>query len=176
MPLTRQRKALVIDALRERFRGASIVVAVNFHGLSVNLANEFRVQLRNADTKYMVAKKTLVARVLDECDYEGNRPPLKGELGLAFGAGDAIAAAQALHAFAKKHREELRILGGVYENSYVDEETIVQLASIPPRPVLLTQFLTVLESPVQGFVGVLNNVISSFITVLSNYGGRTGEI
>lgn len=154
-----------MNGLKEGFREARMVAFVNFHGLSVAAASDLRRLLKSVGTRYLVAKKTLIKKAMEEAGFEGEPPELEGEIALAFAAGDPVASARALKDFAKKNG--IKLAGGVFENKYVNKETVVMLANIPPREVLIAQFVNLINSPVRGFAGVLSGVPRNFVAVLS---------
>lgn len=147
MALTKTQKEEVLAELREKLAGDQTLVFVNFKNLTVAEVNSFRKTLREAGVGYKVAKKTLVARVLDEKGLTGSAPVLEGEIGVAYSA-DAIAAAREVFNFAKG-KERPVIAGGVFEGAYADKALILSIATIPSREVLLSQIAYLLKSPLQ---------------------------
>lgn len=147
MALTKTQKEEVLAELREKLAGDQTLVFVNFKGLTVAEINSFRKTLREAGVGYKVAKKTLVARVLDEKGLSGTAPVLEGEIGVAYST-DAIAAAREVFNFAKG-KERPAIAGGVFEGAYADKAHILSIATIPSREVLLSQIAYLLKSPLQ---------------------------
>lgn len=165
MAITKEKKKQIIDDLKEELKKARIIIFVNFHGLSVISAGDLRRKFREIGTKYKVAKKTLIKKTMEEFGFEGEWPELEGEVGVAFSEGDPIEPARILKDFAKKHN--IKLLGGVFENKYIDADTIVMLANIPAKEVLLGQFVNIINSPIRGLVVTLNGVMRNFISVLS---------
>ncbi len=147
MALTKTKKVEVLSELREKLAGEQTLVFVNFKGLTVGETNAFRKALREAGVGYKVAKKTLVARILDEKGLTGEAPKLEGEIGVAYST-DALAAAREVFNFAKG-KERPVIAGGVFEGAYADRAQILAIATIPPREVLLSQIAYLLKSPMQ---------------------------
>lgn len=167
MAITKQKKAEIIQDLHEKLEKSKVSIFVNFHGLSVKDVSDLRRQLRGGGIDYRVAKKTLVNRALDGFGFGGEKPSMEGELALVVGYDDVVAPAKTLSAFLKKHKDTIKILGGVFEGNYVDGGRIAFLATVPSREVLLGQLVNVINSPVQGMVGVLSGVMRNFASVLS---------
>lgn len=157
MPITKEKKASIIDELKKIFDKSAVLVFVNFHGLSVAKEKKLRNELMKEDIKYKVAKKTLLKRALDSMGY-GDIPKLEGEVGIVSGEGEVTLPPQIISKFIKAEKEGLKIIGGIYESKYVDENVIKQLASIPSREVLLTQFAFMLTQPVASFARALSEV------------------
>ena len=88
---------------------------------------------------------------------EGDIPALDGELAVAYG-NDPIAPASAIAGFAKKYKDKISILGGMFEGRYMDKPEMITIASIPPLEVLYGQFVNIINSPIQGFVVALDQI------------------
>ncbi len=157
MAKTYQQKEETLAKLTEALKNAASVVFVNFHGLGVTDTNEMRAKLKEDNVTYFVAKKTLVRRALNDAGLQGEVPELEGELALAWG-DDAVAPARGVHAFAKDHKDELSILGGVFEQKLMNKDEMTVIASIPPLQTLYGQFANVINSPIQGLVIALGQV------------------
>jgi len=167
MTITRAKKEEIIKDIHSRLEKSQISIFVNFHGLSVKDVSKLRNSLRKDKVDYKVAKKTLINRALDGFGFRGEKPLLEGELALVSGYDDAVAPARNLFSFVKKHKESIKILGGVFEKTYIDKSAVSALAVIPSRETLLGQLVNVINSPVQGMVGTLSGVMRNFVGVLN---------
>src|SRR4051812_31318090 len=157
MARTKEQKKEIIEKLGGIMDKAKSLVFVNFHGLKVLDATAMRRKLTADQVGFFVAKKTLTAHALDSKKYAGTMPELKGEFGMAYGT-DLIAPARGVYEFQKKFKDQLSILGGVFEGKYMTKEEMTGIATIPPVPVLRGMFLNVISSPIQGFVMALDQI------------------
>lgn len=157
MAITKAKKNDILKRLRDIFKNSLSVVFVNFHGLSVNEANEIRSALNKEKVGYLVSKKTLTRKVLDEVKMPGNRPEFEGELGIVFGA-DAIAPARGVYAFQKKLEAKISILGGIFEGKFADKSEMETIAQIPPLQTLQGMFANIINSPIQRLVVSLGEI------------------
>lgn len=157
MAITREKKVEILKRLKDEVVKAKTIVLVNFHGLPVAEANNLRRSLKEQATKLFVAKKTLVTKALTEAGVTGDMPVLEGELAVAYG-DDQLAASKGVYEYEKKTNGLVKILGGVLDGVYADQKMMVTLAQIPPREVLLAQFLNVINSPLQGLAVALNEI------------------
>ena len=157
MAKTKQQKVEILEKLEGALKGAESAVFVNFHGLGVPETTLMRRALKEEGVQYFVAKKTLVARALDTVKISGERPSLDGELALAWG-DDSVAPARGIYEFVKKYTDKVSILGGIFENRYMDADEMTEIASIPPLQVLRGMFVNVINSPIAGFAIVLNAI------------------
>ena len=159
MALTKTQKQAVLNELVEVATAPSIVF-VGFRKLAVKDATEFRRGLRAQGVSYRVAKKTLLRRALADKGYTGDLPDLPGEVGVAWG-NDSLAVAREVYAFSKTHKENLMIVGGVFEGGYKDASSMMSIATIPSRDVLIAQFLNLINSPIQRFAMVVDQIAKS---------------
>lgn len=151
--ITKTKKEQIVSRLSGLFKKADLLVFLKFRGLSVAKASELRRKLRDVGASYVVAKKRLARLVLKNEGLE--MPKLEGEVAFIMSGEEALAVAKEVHAFSKKNREHSTIIGGVFQKSIVDANTITRLAQIPPREALLAQLLGGLQGPMRGLVGVL---------------------
>ncbi|MEW5907576.1 MAG: 50S ribosomal protein L10 [Patescibacteria group bacterium] len=165
MAITRKKKEKILEQLKNDFKRSQAVVFVNFHGLSVSSASELRKLLRSIDTKYSVAKKSLIQKALEEFKFSGEIPNLEGEIALAFSQNDPLSSIKELKNFAKK--TGIKLLGGIFENSYISEKIVLELADISSKEILLARLVNIINSPIQGLVVTLNGITRNFLSVLS---------
>lgn len=157
MAITKEKKVEIISSLTDVIKKSLSLVFVNFHGLSVSNTTALRSKLREDSVGYMVAKKTLVKKVLGDSKIDGDIPVLSGELALAYGE-DLITPAREVYEFQKAHKGNITILGGVFEGVYKNKEEMTEIASIPTPIVLRGMFVNVINSPIQGLVVALNAI------------------
>jgi len=154
MAITKAKKQDILAKLEGVKNDSDSIVFVAFKGLPVNDATAMRADLRSNGVGYFVAKKTLMKRAFDGA-FTGEMPPLEGEIAVAYSA-DAIAPAQNIKSFATKYKDNLSIVGGVFQGVYKSREEMTEIASIPPLQVLRGMFVNVINSPIQGLAVALN--------------------
>lgn len=159
MPISKQKKTTILSKLDAGMKDAETVVFVNFHKLPVKELTLLRKSLRESGVTYYVAKKTLVKRALDVKKVTGTQPALDGELALAWST-DPILPAKGVFEFAKTHKDQISLMGGVYQGAYMSKEEITQLASIPGREALLGQFVGMLNESIARVVRVIDQHVS----------------
>ncbi len=159
MAITKQKKSEILAKLESALKEATSVAFVGFSKLTVADASALRKELKQDGVKYFVAKKTLIRRALTDRGYAGAIPELPGEVAIAWTRGeDTTAPARGVHAFGKKLKGALALLGGVFEHAFADAEKITAIATIPPTPVLRGMFVNVINSPIQGLVIALDKI------------------
>jgi large subunit ribosomal protein L10 len=166
MPITRAKKEEMIGKLKEKLNSAAFIALVNFRGLSVSKATELRKSLRANEAEYVVGKKTLLGIAAKETGLEFDKKNAEGEMAIVFSKGEATVTSKTVADFIKKNKNMMKILGGWFEKKWVDENVVKSLAAIPPKEVLLTQLLYVINAPARNLVGVLAAPMRDLVSVL----------
>ncbi|MEY3710827.1 MAG: hypothetical protein RLZZ99_648 [Actinomycetota bacterium] len=135
--MARPDKAAAVAELVEDFKGADATVVTEYRGLSVTSIKALRRSL-GVDTKYKVAKNTLIKIAAKEAGVDVDESLLAGPSAIAFVKGDPINAAKSLKNF-QKENPFLVIKGGVFEGKKVTTAEIMKLADLESREVLLAK-------------------------------------
>ena len=157
MAISKEKKQVALGRLADARKGAETIVFAKFTGLKGQSVTAMRKELRERGVGYIVAKKTLMERVLNEGGYTGTLPELPGEIAFVYSA-DAIAPAQSIGEFEKKFKGAIAIVGGVFAGAYKDKAEMSEIATIPSLPVLRGMFAQLINSPRQRFAVVLSKV------------------
>jgi large subunit ribosomal protein L10 len=157
MPISKNKKKEIIEKVSDLLKSAKSIVFFNFKGFNVKSTIEMRRALRESKVGYMVAKKTLAKRAFDEAKIEGEMPVIVGETAMAYSA-DLTAPAREVFNFQKKYKDNLAIVGGIFDGKYMSKEEMMSIALIPSQQTLYAQFVNVINSPIQGFVVALSKI------------------
>jgi len=158
MSLNKAQKVKLVDEFSSAITDAASMTFVQFSALPVSADTEMRSKLFGEGVSYKVAKKTLLKRALDASAVEGTLPALEGNIAVAWSTQDATAPARNVHEFAQEHKDNLSIVGGIFEGKYMDAVAMNEIATIPSLQVLRGMFVNVINSPIQGLVIALNAV------------------
>jgi len=159
MAISKDKKREIVAKLTDAFKEASSVAFVGFTKLTVKDASRLRSELSKDGVRYFVAKKTLIRKALETRGYEGKLSELPGEVAVAWTASeDVTAPSRGVYEFGKKLKGALTLLGGVFENAFIDAPQVVAIATIPPMNVLRGMFVNIINSPIQGFVMALDQI------------------
>ncbi len=157
MPISKNKKKEIIEKVSDLLKDAKSVVFFNFKGFNVKNTIEMRRALRESKVGYLVAKKTLAKRAFDEAKITGEMPVIVGETAMAYGA-DLTAPAREVYNFQKKYKDNLSIVGGIFDGKYMSQEEMMAVALIPSQETLYAQFVNVINSPIQGLVMALDGI------------------
>lgn len=161
------KKIAAVKELAELFTRARGLYLADFTGLNVEQANKLRSNFRNQNATYRVYKNTLIRHACQEAGYNDLIPHLEGPTAIAVSFDDPVIPVKIISDFVKDlDKEVLIIKAGVLEKTYVDAQQVKIIKNIPPREVLLAQIIASIQAPLANFVGVLNEVLRSFVAVL----------
>ncbi|MEK6265792.1 MAG: 50S ribosomal protein L10 [Clostridium sp.] len=157
MSNNRQLKEAKVAEIKEKLEKSQGLVLSEYQGLNVEDDTLLRKSLREAGVEYKVYKNTLVILAARELGIEGIVEHLQGPISIAFGYEDPTAAARVLNEFAKTHKK-LELKAGIIQGQVFDSAKINELASIPPRDVLIARLLGSFKAPLSNFAYLLNSI------------------
>jgi large subunit ribosomal protein L10 len=164
--MNRTEKQELIDALHAEFGASPHAVLLDFRGLSVNAATEFRRKVRQSGSRYRVVKNSLALRALKGTPLEGLGPKIEGTTGVAYTGTDPVALAKVLIDFQKEH-PALSFKGGIVSgNQMLDADGVKALSTMPSLPELRAKLLGLLQTPASQLVRLLNTPAGQLARVL----------
>lgn len=174
MPLTRDKKAVIVDEIAETLDGASIIYLTNFTGLTVGQSNELRGRLRAADVDYRVCKNTLMQLALDRIGgLEELEAFLHGPTAVAV-SDDPSKPARVIKDFLEENdldRPELKaayIEGEIYEGP----DALDVLAKLKSREELVGDVIGLLMGPIQNIAGGLQGAGGTLAGIVQTLADR----
>jgi len=166
MAITKARKQKILEDLKEMFSRQKAIILVGISGLKVKNISQLRKELKVIDGSLRVAKKTLMEIAFKENNLKLDKDNFKEEIALAFAFKDEILPAKTVYQFSQEN-ENLKILGGYFENEFKPAEWVIELAKLPTREELLAKLVGSLKSPISNFVNALEGNIKGLIYALS---------
>jgi large subunit ribosomal protein L10 len=160
MPITLDKKKELVADLEKALKGAQSVVFVKFDKLQVADVNSLRRSLQAQDVSYQVSKKTLLKRALGSNSIDGEMPEIEGQVAIAY-SDDLLIPAREVFAFQKNHKDNISIVGGVFEGKYMNARDMMSIATIPPLQTLRGMFVNLINSPIQRFAVAINAIAES---------------
>ncbi len=152
-----QKKQVVAD-LAEAIRNSPSGVLVNYQGIKVDDDTKMRRALREAGVKYVVMKNSLTGRACEEVGYGEMKAHLTGMTAIAISGEDPIAPAKIIKEYTSKIAS-FQILAGYLDGAVIDANTVMELADIPSKEVLLAKFLGSIQSPITGLAYALQAIV-----------------
>jgi large subunit ribosomal protein L10 len=158
--ITKAKKKELVEKIAEALKSSKSVVFANFQHLIVADDMAMRRALRKEGVGYLVVRKTLAKIALKDAKILGTMPEFVGELAMVYGE-DLTTPAREFYAFQKKYKDNVKIVGGIFEGKYMTVEEMTAIAAIPSQKTLYAQFVNLINSPIQRFAVVLNQIAIS---------------
>ena len=153
-----EQKQAVVAELAEKLKASPAGVVVNYQGITVDDDTKMRKALREAGVTYMVMKNSLTGRACEEVGMGEMKQYLSGMTAIAIANDNPVAPAKVLKEYAEKI-ESFEILAGYLDGQVVGKDTVITLADIPSKEVLIAKFLGSIKSPLYGLAYALQAVV-----------------
>ena len=160
MALTKQKKQDSLKSLKEKIAVQKSVIFADFSKVNSKDLFDLRKKLKEAGCVLKIGKKTLIRIAFGQSNisfWNKIKASVPGQLALVFGIEDEMAPARISHQFTKIN-ENFKILGGIFENRFIEKDRVLVLANIPSRNELLSKLVGSLASPMASFVRVLSKI------------------
>jgi len=146
-----------LDALRAELSQAKNVFLTGYEKLTVQQDFELRKAIRGAGANYKVIKNRIAEKAGEGTASADLLKELKGMCSIAYTAGDPVALAKALTAYAKAV-PAFTFKAGMVEGRVVDVTGINALATMPPKEEIFAKLLYLINAPAQRLVTAMNGV------------------
>jgi len=157
MAVSKQQKAEILASLVEKFKNAESIGFANTNGLTVEDFAELRKNLREVDSSYTLAKKTLIKIALKEAKWvDIEISMIEGQIWAVCSNSDAIAGLGKTNDFiktitkAKGSEDKMSWAAWVFEWELKNTDEIKLIASMPSRETLLSRLVGSMKSPISG--------------------------
>ncbi len=175
MALSKQQKQSSIKNLKEKILKKKSVVFADFSKVNSKDLFSLRKTLKEAGCFLKIGKKTLIRIAFGQSNisfWNKIKNVAPGQLALVFGIEDEIAPARISNQFSKTN-ENFRILGGIFENKFIEKDKVLELANLTSRNELLAKLIGSLQSPISGFANVIQGPIRGLVLVVKGLAEKT---
>ena len=159
-------KVAAVEELAEILTRSKGIYLTDFTGLDVPAITELRKRLREGEVSYRVIKNRLALLAVKAAGVSGLEEMLQGPTGLVYSDDDPVAPARLLAEFAGQAGGRPKLKAGLIEGQVYIEDRLEMLATLPPRPVLLGQMVTAIQSPLSGLAFCLNGILQGLVGTL----------
>lgn len=151
-----QDKIDAVAEIKDKLERSTIVISTGYRGLTVKEIQTFRRKLREGGLEVRVVKNTLLKLAAEQAGKPELVEIVDGPTALAFGYDDVVEAAKAVTEYAGGAPAAFKLAGGYLDGTILDESRLKDLTKIPPRPVLLSQFMGGINGPLSNFVALMD--------------------
>ena len=136
----------------------------NFFVTSINRlpasdADGFRLKLSASHARLIMINQRLGRRAIESLKMLGLAELLDGSVGFVLAGGDILPTAKLIVEFRKAHQEQMAVQGAVIDGQLLDRPAVEELASLPPRLMLLAQVLATIEAPIAQLILTVEQAI-----------------
>ncbi len=172
--MARPEKEAIVASLKEKFHGSAATAFVHYQGLNVLTIGQLRAKCRDAGVEFVVRKNTLARLAARELDLEDAAAYFVGPTAFAFHGDDPTAPARVIKEFSKD-APTLELKGGLLEGAVLDQAGMERLAAIPPRNILLSQFVGTLQAPITQLARLLKAIPTNLAYALAGVRDQKAE-
>jgi large subunit ribosomal protein L10 len=164
--MLKEKKARIIDGIAEDLSRSTVVVSTGYQGMTAKDMAELRQMLSGAGIGFRVVKNTLARFAAEKADRRQLMSLIEGPVALAFGYDDMVRPAKVLSQYVKSTGAVLQIKGALVGEQVVSASGVQDLASLPPRDVLLSRLVGQLQAPIRSLQNVLSSPFQGLMTSL----------
>lgn len=165
--MLRSEKKEFVAELESIYKDSNSVIFTHYHGLTVSQITVLRAALRAKGASFKVVKNTLSNIAAGNSGLASAASMFSGPTAIAY-SDDLIAAAKVVTDFAKTNNN-LKIVGGVIGNEFVDASGVEKVAKLPSLDELRAKIVGVLQAPATRIACVLGAPASKVARVLNAY-------
>ena len=165
----RTEKLQLVKDIGAILKESDFVYFISYKGLKVEDFSELRNKLAEQGAACHVLKNRLILKAASQegmDDLAGMS--LTGDTAVVSGSGDAGSVAKVIHDFSKSF-SIVEPKFGYMDGGVLTKEDVNAIATLPPKEILLSQLLGVLEAPSRNLLGVLHAKSTEILNVLNAY-------
>ena len=168
-----KQKQQIVEELADKMGRASAGVFVDYRGITVEEDTKLRAEMRKVGVDYAVVKNTMTRFAAQKIGLDGLDETLNGTTALAMSFEDPVAPAKVIQQYAAKH-DKFQIKSGFVEGRVISAAEVVQLASMPPKEILIARAMGSILSPASGLANVVNATMRSLAIALNAIAEQKG--
>ena len=168
MAISKDRKRDLVSQYQNLAESNSAMIFANYSGLSVKQIENLRSQIRESGGEFHIIKNTLAELAFKEIDISLPEGALDGPTAIGFASEDAVDVAKAIVDLSKEV-DVLSIKGAIIDGSLFKSKQVLQLAELPPLPVVRGQLLGLIQTPAGNIARTLASSVRQVMNVLNAY-------
>ena len=133
-----KQKEETVNNLAADIKDATLILLVDYRGITVEDVTKLRNDVREANAEYRVIKNNIIKRALNVNGVSELDELLEGPTALITSKEDYLAPAKTIYNFSKNN-DFYKIKGGIIEGKVMTAEEIITLAKLPSRQELLAK-------------------------------------
>jgi len=167
------RKEQILSELEDLINRSTITISTNYRGMSVTEMMNLRRRMREAGVEVHVVKNTLLRMAAERRGRPELGQIVDGPTALIFGFSEPNQPAGAITEYVRSSRTSLTVGGAYFDGQVLPAAEVAELATLPSRPQLMSQFMGAMQSPLAVFSGLLEATLREFASLLE---ARSGQL
>lgn len=163
----------MVNRVKEGVEKRSSTFLLSYTGVSGPQMNTLRKGLKQVGADFYVSKKSIAQIVLKDLKFDKLAESVGGQTAFVWTDTDSAEVSKALIKFTKECSGIL-IQGGLLQGHLLEKRDIERLSDLPPRPVLISQLLGTIQSPLTRLAGVLNGKTRDLLSLLHQLSEKKG--
>jgi large subunit ribosomal protein L10 len=163
-------KAEALEAYKNVFAKAGVIVVAQYSGLTVAELTDLRVRLKGQGANLKVMKNRLAKIALGGKGGEAAGAMFTGPVAVAYSA-DPVAAPKAVAEFAKGN-EKLILIGALMGDEVLDKNAVKALATLPSLDQLRGKIIGLIQAPATKIAGVVAAPAAQLARVIGAYANK----
>jgi large subunit ribosomal protein L10 len=162
------KKLEMVAELADLLARSRTVVAAEYRGLSVADTTALRRQLREAGLAMEVVKNTLFRLAATRAGKAELGELAEGPTALIIGFDDPLVPIKAVSEYQRTARNTFAARKAFFEGQMVAGAAIAELASLPPKEIMLSELIGALASPMVNLVSLLQATVQEFAGLIDS--------
>ena len=156
-----QKKIDLVAELAEQIQRSLITIAADYSGLTVPEISTLRQEMREAGVEMRVVKNRLFLRAAQAADKPEMAELLDGPTAIIFGYDDIASPARVATEYMRTARNSFAVRKGVMDGEVLSLADLEDLATLPPRDILISQVLGAIQGPLTHLAGLFNSLLAN---------------
>ncbi len=163
-------KAVALEAYKEVFADAGVIVVTRYSGLTVRELTDLRGKLKAEGANLKVIKNRLAKIALEGKGGDAAGAMFVGPVAIAF-SPDPVAASKVVADYAKGN-EKLVLVGALMGDQVLDQAAVKQLAALPSLDQLRGKIIGLIQAPATKIAGIVAAPAGQLARVIGAYANK----
>lgn len=156
------KKIETVKELTDVLSRSKVVIGADYRGLSVAEITNLRRQLREAGVELHVIKNTLFLRAAEAAGVPELAELAEGPTALVIGFDDPLVPVKSVVEYQRTARNAFAARKAYLDGQIVPASQLSQLATLPPKDVMLAEIAGALQSPIVTFAYLIQAAVQEF--------------
>ena len=163
-----EKKIEAVKELTDRLSRSTVVIGAEYRGLRVSEMTTLRRQLRDAGVEMHVVKNTIFRLALEAAGKPELGGLAEGPTALVIGFDNPLVPVKVVVEYQRTARNTFAARSAFFAGQIVPANQLPEIATLPPREVLIAQVAGALQSPVVNFLYLMRATVQQFAGLIES--------